>query len=224
MIWLEEIRQALLFQNWLGCRRRQQRHKEEHPDAFWTGGIHFGAFKRVGIALREVFQNVEERAADVGHRDVDDYQAPLAAGEFEHRRRGERDDTHAPTLGIEDVFQRALADDIVVNDQDADFCQRSSYQELWVTSRVYRQAMVGASGRKQGFQGEGCPGVQAKTKRRIMLDIANKRRIYCLPCGEAINGHFSHSSCDTSDAPTSSEACEADQSHPIPHSRSPRQL
>src|SRR5271169_3827175 len=72
-----------------------------------------------------------------------------------------------------------------------------------------------------GFPRRACLDVQAKIKRRIVLDIANKRRTYCFPCGEAINGHFSHSSCDTSDAPTSSEACEADQSHLIPHSRSP---
>ena len=34
----------------------------------------------------------------------------------------------------------------------------------------------------------------------MSLDIANKRRIYWLPCGEAINGHFSHSSSDSGDA------------------------
>ena len=55
-------------------------------------------FERVGIALRQVFEDVEERTAHVGHRDVDDHQAPLAAGQLEHRRRDERDDTHAPTL------------------------------------------------------------------------------------------------------------------------------
>src|SRR5271163_2889917 len=77
---------------------------------------------------------------------------------------------------------------------------------------------------KVGFPGEACLDGQANIKRRIVLDRANKKRIYCRACGEAINGHFSHSSCDTSDAPTSSEACEADQSHPFSHSRSPRHM
>src|SRR5271156_2595913 len=77
---------------------------------------------------------------------------------------------------------------------------------------------------KGGFPGLGWLEGQANKKRRIVHDKANKRRIDCGPCGEAINGHFSHSSCDTSDAPTSSEACEADQSHLIPHSRSPRHM
>src|SRR5271155_1357812 len=80
----------------------------------------------------------------------------------------------------------------------------------------------GGSWPKGGFPGRACLGGEGEKKRRKNVYKANKRRIYCGPCGEAINGHFSHSSCDTSDAPTSSEACEADQSHLIPHSRSPR--
>src|SRR5271155_4696176 len=75
---------------------------------------------------------------------------------------------------------------------------------------------------KGGFPGRACLGGQAQIKGGIVLDKENKKRIYFGERGGAINGHFSHSSCDTSDAPTSSEACEADQSHLIPHSRSPR--
>ena len=37
---------------------------------------------------------------------------------------GQRNDADAPALGIEHVFQRALADDVVVNDENSDFGQR----------------------------------------------------------------------------------------------------
>ncbi len=98
MVRLEKIGEALFFEDRLGIASGQQRDKEQDAYALRAGGVYFGTFERVGIALGEVFENVEERAADVGHRDIDDHQAPLAAGELQHRRRGERDDTHAPTL------------------------------------------------------------------------------------------------------------------------------
>ena len=95
---LSKIGKAFLFEDRLGVAGGQQRHQEQNAYAFRACGIHFGAFGRVGIALCQVFEDIEERAAHVSHRDVDDHQAPLAAGKLEHRRRDERDDTHAPTL------------------------------------------------------------------------------------------------------------------------------
>src|ERR1700685_777823 len=59
MVWLEQVRKAFFFQDGLGIASRQQRHQEENTDAFGAGGVHFGAFERVGIALRQVFEDVE---------------------------------------------------------------------------------------------------------------------------------------------------------------------
>src|SRR5271154_2201115 len=98
MVGLEKIGKAFLLEDWLSITSCQQGHEEEYADAFGVCGVHFGTFERVGIALREIFEDVEERAAHVGHCDVDDHQAPLAARQLQHCRRGERDDTHAPTL------------------------------------------------------------------------------------------------------------------------------
>src|SRR5579864_3203127 len=75
----------------------------------------------IGLPLRQFFQSGENRTSDVGKRNIYDYKAPDAASDLRHRVGGQWDDSHAPTFRIEDVFERALAHHIVVDDQDSDF-------------------------------------------------------------------------------------------------------
>src|SRR5271156_5692051 len=72
MVGLEQIGQAFLFEDRLGIASREQRHQEQNADTFGAGGVEFGAFECVGIALGQISEDVEERAADVGHGHVDD--------------------------------------------------------------------------------------------------------------------------------------------------------
>ena len=103
---------------------------------------------------------------------------PTAARQLQHRRRSERNDAHAPTLGIEDVFQRPLAYDIIVNDQYSDFGQSHSARTApWFLPKVYRPGEAKDAGRKAGFSPHTCHYGQAKQRRIKSLDIANKKRI-----------------------------------------------
>ena len=44
-----------------------------------------------------------------------------AGGQFHQSLGNLRNDADAPTLGIQDVFQRTLAGNVIVNDQYSDF-------------------------------------------------------------------------------------------------------
>src|SRR5579862_8287996 len=121
MVGFERIGKPFPLEHWLGLLRRQNRDKEKDANALRPCGVDFGVMRGIGLPLRQLFQGGENRAADVrkGHIYYD--QAPDAARDLRHGVGGQRYDSYAPTLGIEDVFERALAHDVVVDDQDSDF-------------------------------------------------------------------------------------------------------
>ena len=121
MIGLERVGKAFPLEHRLSLLRCQNWDKEEDAYAVRPGGIDFGVRRRIGLPLGEIFEGSENRSADVRKRHIYNYQAPDSACNLRHCVGGQRYDSHPPTLGIEDVFERALAHDVVVDDKDSDF-------------------------------------------------------------------------------------------------------
>ena len=173
MVWLQRVWKAFALQDGLRVLRSSNRNQEQRTNAFglrlalgWLGG-------RLGFG--ELLEYGEKRSANVGQRDIDDGEIPRPRGQFGKGVSYQRNDADAPALGIEDVFQRTLAGDIVVNNQD------SYIRHGWVSAGSPIKYIGGKEGRNEGlegdFQGRSCTIEQAKQKRKIVLDIANKRRI-----------------------------------------------
>ena len=127
------------------------------------------------LGLGEFLEDGEERSANIGQGNIDDGEVPRAGGQFGKGVSDQRNDANAPALGIEDVLERTLAGDIVVNNQDSDF------RHGWVSKGSPIKYIGGREGRNEAlgqyFHGRPCTAEQAKQKRNIVLDIANKRRI-----------------------------------------------
>ena len=117
----------------IGCRSlvRSCGTRKSGAERIGAGWPSIDRHGRLGFG--ELLEDGEERSAYVGQRQVDDGQIPRARGQFGQGVADERDDADAPALGIEDVFQRTLAGDIVVNDQNSDFGHG------WVSTRCLIQ-------------------------------------------------------------------------------------
>ncbi len=158
VIWLERIGKALAFQDGLHILRAGDRDQEEGANAFRRRL----AFRLRGgrLGLGEFLEDGEEGSANVGQRDIDDGKVPRARGQFGEGVSYQRNDADAPALGIEDVFQRTLAGNIVVNNQDSDF------RHGWVSRGSPIKYIGGREGRNEGlgqdFHGRSCTIEQAK--------------------------------------------------------------
>src|SRR5579864_9665572 len=92
--------------------------------------------------------------------------------------RREGNDPDAPTLRIQDVFQGPLADNVIVDDENADFRHNfsrwdrgsSTISADWGRRLPIRSAISG---------GAPWPPVQANRKRTNCLDKAKQKRIEC---------------------------------------------
>src|ERR1700719_1239537 len=230
VVGLERIREPFPLEHGLSFLCRQNGYEEKDADALRPGGIDFGVSRRICLSLGEILKSSENWAANIRKRHIHDHQAPDSAGDLCQGVRGQRDDPDTPTLGIEDVLERALANDVVVDDQDSNFGHvgdLGSFSNLCLSADWSSISL--SIGLRFGFargrvQRASCLCGHAKQKLNIVLDKANKKRISSCPCSEARNGHFSHTSSRSADAPASPEPAERDQSHPFPHSRSPPHL
>src|SRR6202008_933901 len=121
VVGFERIREPFPLEHGLSLFRCQNGYEEKNADALWPGGIVFGVSRRIRLSLGEILKSSENWAADIRKRHIHDHQAPDSAGDLCQGVRGQRDDPDTPTLGIEDVLERALANDVVVDDQDSNF-------------------------------------------------------------------------------------------------------
>ena len=73
------------------------------------------------FGLGEFSENGKQGSFRISQRGVDNHKLPGARGQFGHRLRRQRDNTDSPTFDIENAFERILAGDVVVDDQDGYF-------------------------------------------------------------------------------------------------------
>jgi hypothetical protein len=130
MVWLQRVGKAFFFENGLDRFRREYWNQKKHPDPLRPRRVNFGVLWRIRLPLRQVPEGAENRPAHVRERNIDDHQAPSTGCDFRQGVRCQGHDSNVPSFGIEDVFKRALADDVVVDDQDSDFGHEDPAESL----------------------------------------------------------------------------------------------
>jgi hypothetical protein len=172
VVWLQRVGQAVPLKNRL--RRGRMSQRDQKKDAEFLARMRNAILARSRGGAGQFAQDGKQRPLQTAHRYIDDGKIPAAGRKFAERLARIGNNAHTPTFGIEHAFERMLAGNVVVNDQNADFAQIApplNGKNKYMCSRL---RMDGAS--LPQVPRRACPKVQANIRR-----IASKRRD-CLQC------------------------------------------